>query len=253
MPHNPAQDLEAWDRSWRAGLSGKALKDGWYLMDLLKFERLSTVIPPTGKTLEVGCGTGRLSSLLALKGYDNFLLDYSRSALLSSRQTFEDLRLTDSAKIVQADAYRLPFDDNQFDIVMSTGLLEHFKDPSPIVREMTRVLVPGGLFYSDVVPKKFSLFRLSALWQPFQIGGESIFEGRYSPADIHAWLTATGQLENIQTIGAGVLPPYRLTHRPALSRKITFALKPLWRFLEGGWTGRALGCYYFVTAWKKTP
>ena len=46
------------------------------------------------------------------------------------------------------EAVRLPFPDATFDVVLSTGLLEHFQDPSPIVREMARVLRPGGALVS---------------------------------------------------------------------------------------------------------
>jgi len=116
---------------------------------------------------------------------------------------------------------------------------------------MVRVLTPGGYFYSDVVPKKLSLFRLSSIGKSLRVGGEEMFEGAYDSGDIHQWLTGTASLEKIRIIGAGVLPPYRLTHRPPWMRDLVFKLKPLWNFLEGGWLGRFLGFYYFVTARKK--
>lgn len=51
---------------------------------------------------------------------------------------------------VQADALALPFRDDTFDLVLSQATLEHVTDPQQAVREMTRVLRPGGRLYIEV-------------------------------------------------------------------------------------------------------
>jgi SAM-dependent methyltransferase len=246
----------AWDKSWASVQDTVSDRDGWFLLEEIKLKRLLTFLPSKGKTLEVGCGSARLSAFLARQGHSAVCLDYSLNAIAAARRNFSRLGLTAgpvAGRFLLGDAFRLPFRSGSFDAVLSTGLLEHFEDPSGIVREMVRVLAPGGLFYSDVVPKKFSTFRISGLWQALRIGGERVFEGAYGPRNIREWTDSADRLESVRILGAGVLPPYRLTCRPPWARKAVFALKPLWERLEGGFLGRLLGCYYFVTGRKKSP
>ncbi len=70
---------------------------------------------------------------------------------------------------VVADAHNLPFADNSVDAVICESLLEHVKRPDVIVKEMHRVLKPGGLIYIIV---------------PFIIGWHS------SPGDYYRWTTS---------------------------------------------------------------
>lgn len=110
-----------------------------------------------GLTLEVGAGSSRVSALLAKRGFQTYCLDFSDSALKLAMNNYHFLNA--KGWFIKGDAFQLPFKDNTFSCVLSTGLLEHFEDPLPIVKEMVRVLSHGGVFYSDIIPKKFSLFR----------------------------------------------------------------------------------------------
>lgn len=46
-----------------------------------------------------------------------------------------------------------------FDLVFSVGVIEHFKDPIPIIKEQTRVLKKGGFLIIDV-PQKYNLYTI---------------------------------------------------------------------------------------------
>jgi len=59
--------------------------------------------------------------------------------------------------LVRADALRMPFRDRDIDVVFHQGLLEHFRDPLPLLRENVRVLAPGGILLVDV-PQRFHLY-----------------------------------------------------------------------------------------------
>lgn len=238
------KDLSAWNKSWETELAHERGRDGWYIIDRIKMDRLVKLVPPRGRVLEIGCGSARLSSFFAGRGYAVVGLDYAWNAILLARRRAEPM------SFVQGDAFTLPFPDGAFDVVLSTGLLEHFEDPAPIVSEMARVLKPGGSFYSDVVPHKFSLFRLTSYRRPLKVGGEEVFEGAFGEKAIRGWLEAAGNLEDVRLFGAGVLPPYGLTRRRPF-RDVVFALTPLWSALEGGLLGRIFGCYYFVSARRK--
>lgn len=60
--------------------------------------------------------------------------------------------------MVQADALKIPFSDNSFDVVISFGLLEHFQKPSELIFEKKRVLKENGLFIV-LVPNFLSIVR----------------------------------------------------------------------------------------------
>lgn len=50
---------------------------------------------------------------------------------------------------IVGDVHRLPLPDNQFDCVFCTGVLEHIRDPWQVIREIHRVLKPGGVIHLD--------------------------------------------------------------------------------------------------------
>jgi glycosyltransferase involved in cell wall biosynthesis/SAM-dependent methyltransferase len=95
---------------------------------------------PGDRTLELGSGTGELSAALALAGRVPTCLDFSAASLAFAREVFG--RVGREGAFTQADVTTtLPFADGAFDVVWSSGLLEHF-DPATqarIVAESARV------------------------------------------------------------------------------------------------------------------
>ena len=254
------KDKKVWENIWDSTEDTLTYKDVFYLMDEIK---LSYLIPllPTGsniKTLEVGCGSARLSCFLASKGYKTTCLDYSESALRVARKNYEITR--NNGEFVIGDAKNLPFENDTFDIVLSTGLLEHFKDPKIVINEMARVLKPNGIFYSDIVPKKFSTFRahitfvrsLGRLIRNDQ--NETFYEKKLNSNDIRNMLLSA-DLEDIDVFGAGVfLPqiPYG-KHVPSLKRleyRFLSKIKPLITIWDNTIVAEWCGFYYFVYAKK---
>lgn len=98
------------------------------------------------RTVELGCGRADLSVLLARRGADVTLLDYSTQALELARRRFDRLGLTAS----YAQANMLDGLANQreaYDVSLSIGVIEHFKgfERTRTLRAHHDVLRPGGM------------------------------------------------------------------------------------------------------------
>ena len=114
------------------------------------FERLAL----GKKMLECGAGSAKMSLHMGQRGYECTMLENSKGALEAGRKNFQRAGL--SGTFVLEDVERISFPDNTFDIVYSGGLLHHFEDIQPAVKEMVRVIKPGGVFGATVITKKFS-------------------------------------------------------------------------------------------------
>jgi len=143
-----------WTRFWRE----REDIDAVYPTDGRVVEQILGQGPVGGRrVLEVGAGSGRDSVALAAEGAVPFILDYSMASLETARRVAR--RHGVSPHLVRADALRLPFRDGAFDAIFHQGLLEHFRDPMPLLRENVRALAPDGLLLVDV-PQRFHLYTL---------------------------------------------------------------------------------------------
>jgi phosphatidylethanolamine/phosphatidyl-N-methylethanolamine N-methyltransferase len=99
-------------------------------------------IRPTDRLLEVGIGTG-----LNLPVYPRTChlvgIDLSDKMLEKAREKIEELRLGHCTLRVM-DAAAMDFDDNEFDRALATYVISAVPDPVRVLREMRRVVKPGG-------------------------------------------------------------------------------------------------------------
>jgi len=95
-----------------------------------------------GEVVDVGCGTGALSQALLAGGATRLAgFDLSASYVRQSRAAMGSLR----ARFEVGDAQRLPLPDASFDAAMSGLVLNFVPEPARMLREMRRVVRPGGL------------------------------------------------------------------------------------------------------------
>lgn len=91
------------------------------------------------RIVDVGCGAGRLVEALMKRGLDAYGCDVASYLA-------EDLEVpADRFATLTFDPYVLPYEDNSVDAVVSTSVLEHVQNPEELMREIKRVLKPGGL------------------------------------------------------------------------------------------------------------
>ena len=106
-------------------------------------------IPESASVLDIGCGPGFFSLLLASLGMNVTASDYAEEMLkkakdLLNRSGFHNV------EFCRADAQCLPFADASFDAVVSRTLGWNLEDPESAYKEWLRVLKPGGkLFIFD--------------------------------------------------------------------------------------------------------
>jgi SAM-dependent methyltransferase len=133
---------------------------------------LRALLPSAGERLiEVGAGYGRLADEYG--GYrEVVLLDASDALLKAARE-----RLVGSPRftIVAGDAFQLPYPDSSFDAAVCVRVLHHFEDPRPAIRELARVLRPGGVLVVEFANKRNLKGMLARLmgrqgWSPFSRG-----------------------------------------------------------------------------------
>ena len=94
------------------------------------------------RVLEIGCGLGTDGARFAQAGADYTGVDLTEAAIELARKRFELFNLP--GKFRTADAENLDFDSNSFDLIYSHGVLHHTPDTARAVKEIYRVLRPGG-------------------------------------------------------------------------------------------------------------
>ena len=170
MASNPQTDTtqgssEQWDNIWK-----DYSEDGNVMKKLFTRSRPATIYQfwqrayfedfidligdNTNKAfLELGSGRGTTSMYLAAHGINDItLLDLSDTALHQAVMNFETEGLNTPKTVAKnAEATELP--DDSYDFIYNIGVLEHFEDPQPILKETFRLLSPGGIVYMPIVPK----------------------------------------------------------------------------------------------------
>jgi 2-polyprenyl-6-hydroxyphenyl methylase/3-demethylubiquinone-9 3-methyltransferase len=113
--------------------------------------KLRTIQGNSGKILDVGCGGGFLANELARQGYEVTGVDLAEESLKVARKH----DITKSVHYEIADAYKLPYESESFDVVTAMDFLEHVDKPDEVIIEFSRVLRPGGLFFYHTFNRNF--------------------------------------------------------------------------------------------------
>lgn len=157
--------------------------------DLLRARAITALVSPPLRVADVGTGTGVLALELARLGLDVVGIDRSEAMLEAARQKWlSEAGATGGAgrgtlELLAGDAHALPLPDACFDAAFAHMVLHSLEEPERAVREMARVVRPGGrVVLVDFLAHEHAWMgqELGLLWLGFE------------PEQVRAWLDAAG-------------------------------------------------------------
>ena len=130
-------DAEIGTREFFDRIENHRYEKEWHIPQAAQFARARGL-----KVLEIGCGIGTDGAQFARAGADYTGVDLTDAAIDLARSRFAWAGLAGEFRV--ADAEKLDFPDETFDLVYSHGVLHHTPDIAAAIREIHRVLKPGG-------------------------------------------------------------------------------------------------------------
>ncbi|WP_431901168.1 class I SAM-dependent methyltransferase [Nonomuraea sp. bgisy101] len=167
-------------------------------------------VGPGHRVLDLGCGAGRHAFEVLRRGADVVAFDMDQGELDGVKSMFAAMEETGEAKgtgeTVQGTALDMPFENDSFDRVIAAEVLEHIHEDTTAMREILRVLKPGGLAAITVpafLPERIC-WALSEDYHTAPGGHIRI----YTLAELRAKLKATGFRVGPHHFAHGLHAPY---------------------------------------------
>jgi ArsR family transcriptional regulator len=157
------------------------LRAKWF-GDTFHLEGLLALLDPEWTVADIGTGTGAMLPLLAPHVKEVIAVDPTPAMLKGARARIRELNLA-NVTVRQGSAEGLPIDAAAADVALLTLVLAYTEDPPAALREVRRILKPGGiLLILDLQPHAVEFFRekLNHRWMGF------------SQAQLAEWLAAAG-------------------------------------------------------------
>lgn len=167
-----------------------------YNWHLWLFDQLELPEKPC-RILELGCGDGTLwqkNGGRTPDGWSITLSDFSEGMLQDAREHLERAALSDRFTFIQADVRSIPFPDGCFDAVLANHMLYHVTDREQALREIRRVLKPGGALYASTIGGQHlkEMKELLAGFNPDLVLSETDFAGEFGLDNGGKQLAAAG-------------------------------------------------------------
>lgn len=153
--------------------------------DLLRARAIMTLVRPPLRVADIGTGTGILALELARQGLDVVGIDRSEAMLEAARQKWALEAQGSRGRVAfeHGDAHALPLPDASVDAAFAHMVLHSLEEPERAVREMARIVRPGGrVVLVDFLPHEHAWMEqeLGLLWLGF------------APELVTAWLERAG-------------------------------------------------------------
>ena len=109
----------------------------------------------TGRLLDIGFGAGTLLNAARQLGWDAHGLEVSKPAIEHARKQ--------GYEVFHGDLVAAKFPTGHFDVVTASEIIEHLNDPATELKEIVRILRPGGLFWGTTPSARSASFRILGL------------------------------------------------------------------------------------------
>lgn len=130
-------------------------------------KEMGVTLTPTTRILDFGCGSGELVKAAYETGLQAYGCDIDFSSEWIEHGTLAHLRATGKVREIQrasvgkvspgaGEGYRLPFDDNTFDVIISDQVFEHVRNYGEVLSELARVGKPGAAML-HIFPARYRL------------------------------------------------------------------------------------------------
>lgn len=198
------------------------------------------MLPEKGQgrhVLDVGCGPGYMSEILAARGYRVIGIDHSGAVPQAA---------SSNVRFLEADLESgLPHLNRTFDFVLCLDVLEHLREPVKLLREIGRTLSPDGRLIASLPNSGNVYFRLNVLFGRFPADDRGLFDRTH--LHFYTWagwmeLFASGgfRIESVQPSSV----PVGLALKRTADSGLVLALEMVWYWLSRGW--KKLFAYQFV-------
>ena len=101
-------------------------------------------LTPGSRVLEIGCGAGFLTVILAQRGFHVHAIDSVEEMIEQTRRHVAESGLANLVSVDTGDVFALTFEDGAFDLVTALGVIPWLNQPELALQEMARVTRPGG-------------------------------------------------------------------------------------------------------------
>lgn len=254
----------------------QAIYKGTGVLELVHQERLRVMLdfaakfaqPNATRALDIGCGAGFASIALAKRGYMVHAVDSVLEMVELTRKGAAREGVGARVECARGDINRLAFADDTFDLVVAAGVLPWLQSPEAALKEMCRVVKPGGRLIFSTDNRWGLCWFLDPLTNPLLQPVKDIVRGAVerwgagrprarvrmtSIRECHRLLRTNGlcMLEEA-TLGFG---PFSLFKRDVLPRAAGLKLHRLFQALadRGYPLLRSAGVQYVVAAEKAAP
>lgn len=118
-----------------------------------QLKEISKIIPKNSKILEIGCGRGMITAMIKKINPESDVIGID----LQKFSSWDFYEKNYNVKYFVGDATDLQFKDEEFDTIISFGVVEHVTNDQKFIKENLRVLKRGGVGFILNIPNKYSI------------------------------------------------------------------------------------------------
>ncbi len=217
-------------------------------------------IQPGERVLDAGCGHGEYTVFALRDGARVWAIDTSKAMIAHTRRSIREAGVRAEA-VSEQSVLDIQYPANYFDVVMNLSVLETLNDPAAALRELVRILRPGGQLYLDVCNAVAIHWHACFRVMQFLRMGPAGHMRYFTPAELKTMVRKTG-CRPIEDSGMHFCPPFsgiytadlrRFTILPeSLIRPLDRLYLAVERQARRHWPTRLLCHHYILRAVKQS-